>query len=141
MNFNYKNKTTGNLYTSKNKKNFTFLYSFQQKYLEEHAGNVLIFEIWEKGKEELDKFSFLLRIMENGTDLKVVDLFPDNNNYYLGKGISRALILHCKKLFGKCIISEQGKNNWEEARMKVWEQMKSNEEVVYCESKDYYFTT
>lgn len=90
---------TNILYTSKNKKNYNFLYSFQQEYLEDHEGNVLIFEIWEEGKEELDKFSFMLREMENGTDLKVVDLFSDSKKYYLGKGISRAMILHCKNLF------------------------------------------
>ncbi|UZT99079.1 hypothetical protein ODZ84_05790 [Chryseobacterium fluminis] len=40
----------------------------------------------------------------------------------------------------KCIISERGDKNWEEARTKVWERMKSNGEVAYCESKDFYYT-
>lgn len=97
---------TSILYTSKNEKNYIFLYSFQQEYLEAYDGNVLIFEIWEEGKEQLDKFSFMLREMENGNDLKVVDLFPDSKKYYLGKGISRAMILHCKNLFVKRLISE-----------------------------------
>ncbi len=127
------------LYTSKNEKNYTFLYSFQQEYLEDHYGNVLIFEIWEERKEELDKFSFMLRVMENNTDLKVVDLFSDSKKYYLGKRISRAMILHCKNLFVKR-ISERGNKNCEEARTKVWERKKSHGEVVYCESKDFYFT-
>lgn len=140
MSPNYNNKGIGILNTSKNNKNFTFLYSFRQEYLEDHFGNVLIFEVWEKGKKDFDKFSFLLRIMENDIDLKVVDLFPDNNNYYLGKGISVALILHCKFLFKKRIISERGEENWPDARTKVWEQLKSNGEVAYCESEDYYFT-
>ncbi|MDQ8141067.1 hypothetical protein [Chryseobacterium sp. CFS15] len=131
---------TSILYTSKNEKNYIFLYSFQQEYLEAHDGNVLIFEIWEEGKEELDMFSFMLREMENGTDLKVVDLFPDSKKYYLGKGISRAMILHCKNLFVKRIISERRDKNWEEARTKVWERMKFNGEVAYCEFKDFYFT-
>ncbi|QQQ28928.1 hypothetical protein [Chryseobacterium indoltheticum] len=78
--------------------------------------------------------------MENGNDLKVIDLFPDSKKYYLGKGISRAMILHCKNLFVKRIISEGGNNKWEEARTKVWERMKSNREVAYCESNDFYFT-
>lgn len=133
-------KMTGILYTSKNEKNYTFLYSFQEEYLEAHNGNILIFEIWEEGKEELDKFSFMLREMENDTDLKVVDLFSDSKKYYLGKGISRAMILNCKNLFVKRIISERGNKNWVEARTKVWERMKSNGEVAYCESKDFYFT-
>ncbi|MCT3662781.1 hypothetical protein HZR00_09705 [Elizabethkingia anophelis] len=128
------------LYTSKNEKNYTFLYSFHQEYLEAHDGNVLIFKIWEEGKEELEGFSFMLREMENGTDLKVVDLFSDSKKYYSGKGISRAMILHCKNLFLKRIISERGKENWEEARIKVWERMKSDREVAYCETKDYYYT-
>lgn len=131
---------TGILYSLKDEKKYTFLYSFQKEYLEAHNGNILIFEIWEKGKEELDKFSFMLREMENGTDLKVVDLFSDSKKYYLGKAISRAMILHCKNLFVKRIISEGGNNNWEEARTKVWERMKSNGEVAYCESNDFYFT-
>jgi hypothetical protein len=131
---------TSILYTSKNEKNYTFLYSFQKEYLKDHDGNVLIFEIWEEGKEEHDKFSFILREMENGNDLKVVDLFPDSKKYYLGKGISRAVILHCKNLFMKRIISEEGNSNWDEARLKVWERMKSNGEVAYCESNDFYFT-
>ncbi len=96
---------TSILNTTKNEKNYTFLYIFNKQYLEDHEGNVLIFEIWEKGKEELDKFSFILREMENGVDLKVVDLYPDSIGYYLGKGISRAMILHSKKLFDKRIIS------------------------------------
>lgn len=50
------------------------------------------------------------------------------------------MILHCKNLFVKRIISEGGNKNWEEARTKVWERMKSNEEVAYCESNDFYFT-
>lgn len=122
------------------KKTIFSLYSFQQEYLENYDGNILIFEIWEEEKEELDKFSFMLRKMENGTDLKVVDLFSDSRKYYLGKGISRAMILHCKNLFMKRIISERGNKNWEEARTKVWERMKSNGEFAYCESKDFYFT-
>ncbi|WP_426477260.1 hypothetical protein ACP3T3_18740 [Chryseobacterium sp. CBSDS_008] len=129
----------GILNTSKNEKSYTFLYNYQQEYLEDHNGNILIFEIWEKEKEELPKFSFSLRIMENGTDLKVVDLFADNK-YYLGKGISIAMILLCKFLFRKRIISERGKDNWPDARTKVWERMKSNGEVAYCKTKDYYFT-
>lgn len=71
---------TSILYTSKDEKNYTFLYSFQKEYLEDHDGNVLI---WEEGKEELDKFSFILREMENGNDLKVVDLFPDSKKKIL----------------------------------------------------------
>lgn len=98
----------GILYSSKNEKNYTFLYSFEKEYLEAHNGNVLIFDIWEQGKEELKKFSFMLKEMENGTDLKVVDLFSDSKKYYSGKGISRAMILHCKNLFEKRIISERG---------------------------------
>lgn len=131
---------TSILYTSKDEKNYTFLYSFQQEYLEAHDGNVLIFEIWKAGKEEVDKFSFMLREMENGNDLKVVDLFPDSGGNYVGKGISRAMILHCKKLFEKRIISEEGDKNSKEARTKVWERMKSDGEVAYCESKDIYYT-
>lgn len=68
----------------------------------------------------------------------MVDLFA-GNKYYLGKGISIAMILHCKFIFGKRIISEREKNNWGEARTKVWERMKSSGEVAYCETKDYYF--
>lgn len=128
------------LYTSKNEINYSFLYSFQQVYSEDHDGNILIFKIWEEGKEEHDKFSFILREMENGIDLKVVDLYPDSNDYYTGKGISRAMILHCKYLFGKRIISERGDDNWPDARNKVWERMKSDGEVAYCESNDFYFT-
>ncbi len=130
----------GILYSSKKEKNYTFLYSFEKEYLEAHNGTVLIFDIWEQGKEDLQKFSFMLREMENGTDLKVVDLFSDSKKYYSGKGISRAMILHCKNLFEKRIISERGHKNWEEARTKVWGRMKSNGEVAYCESKDFYYT-
>lgn len=129
----------GTINTLKNEISYTFLYNYHQEYSEERNGNVLIFEIWEKGKQELPKFSFSLLIMTNGTDLKVVDLFADNK-YYLGKGISIAMISHCKFLFRKRIISERGKDNWPDARSKVWERMKSSGEVSYCESKDFYFT-
>lgn len=131
---------TSILNTIKDKTNYTFLYSVQKEYEEEHEGNILIFEIWEEGKEDGDKFSFILREMENGNDLKVVDLFPDRDGNYAGKGISRAMILHCKKLFEKRIISEEGNKNSKEARTKVWERMKSNGEVAYCESEDIYYT-
>ncbi|KYH06641.1 hypothetical protein A1704_23460 [Chryseobacterium cucumeris] len=93
------------LYTSKDEINYTFLYSFQQEYSDDHNGNILIFEILEKGK-----------------------------------GISRAIILYYRFLFGRRVISERGGDNWPDARNKVWERMKSDGEVAYCETKDFYFT-
>lgn len=117
-------------------------------YLNHHPhlkSDVYFFDIWRDGDdlENLHKFSFLLRVMENGRDLKVVDLFAGD---YKGKGISIPIILKSKQLFNKRIISSSnriksysGEANWGEAIEKVWKPLVSQGLAKYDTEKDYYF--
>ncbi len=134
---------------SKNKNNeeFAFLFEYYLDYIHDYGANAFIFLIWEKGRETEDKFSYRLRVMENGNDLKVVDLFGDCNNYYLGKGISIAIILKSKEIFNKRIISSSNKvqsyrdeANYKPAIEKVWKKMVSKGLAGYDSENDFYFT-
>lgn len=132
-------KGSGTLKTRKLSQEFTFTYQYTLKYIRAYGGNTYEFQIWEPGHEAQDRFSFQLRIMENGNDLKVVDLFGDNSNYYLGKGISIAIILEAMHIFNKRIISEHD-GGWPAAREKVWERMRLQGLADYDITNKYYFT-
>ncbi len=132
---------------NKNNKEFVFLLEYYLDYIYDYGANSFIFLIWEKGREAEDKFSYRLRVMENGNDLKVVDLFGDCNNYYLGKGISIAIILKSKEIFNKRIISSsnkrqsyRGEANYKPAIEKVWKKMVSKGLAGYDSENDFYFT-
>ncbi|OCA77555.1 hypothetical protein BBI01_03655 [Chryseobacterium artocarpi] len=106
---------------------------------------IYAFEIYEESKENEDSFSLILRVMENQTDLKVVDLHPDRNKYYLGKGISISLILKCREVFGKRIISSNNLKKSEycewnspEAIEKVWNPLVLLGLAIYLENDDQY---
>lgn len=135
-------KTTGILLTRKGE----FIFEYHLNYHPYLKADVYFFNIWREGDEleDIYKFSFLLRVMENGKDLKVVDLFAGNYN---GEGISIAIILKSKELFQKRIISSSnkqpsssGEENWDEAIQKVWEPMVRQGTVAYDANKDYYYT-
>lgn len=138
----------GDFVSSKNGLNFALKYSYKLEYLEKKKGLVYIFDIWEYGRENESKFSYMLRIMEDGISLKVVDLYPDFERYYLGKGISIAIILESSKIFNKRIISSSnnfktksslGEFNSEKAIEKVWHRMMNMNLVEYDKINDVYF--
>lgn len=140
-------KSMGILTTTKNGKEFTFLFECHLEYVKNYGAEAFIFLIWEEGRFNESKFSFRLRIMENGNDLKVVDMYGDCFNYYLGKGISIAMILRSKEMFKKRIISSSNivKSYFYEAISKtaiekVWLRMVKSGLAGYDSINDYYFT-
>ena len=136
----------GKLISTKNNLEFEFTFEYLIKYQKEFNAKVYFFEIWDE-KENIDKiyrYSYMLRIMENGNDLKVIDLFA---NRYIGKGIGSAIILKSKELFEKRIISSSNtkksyptESNWKAAIEKVWKPMMAKGLVDYNFLEDYYYT-
>jgi hypothetical protein len=134
----------GTLVSVKNNGEHNFRFEYFLHYDEYLKANVYVFDIWEEGRESKPKFSFLLRVMENGTDLKVIDLFA--GEYYKGKGISVAIILNAKELFNKRITSSSKKvkshyseDRWKDAE-KVWQGLVEKGFAKYDEHNDYYYT-
>ena len=133
------------LLTFKNGINYSFIFSYSLCF---HTGlNFFVydFEILEIGRELETRFTCLFKIMDNGKDLKSIDLFPPE--YYKGKGISIAVILKAKDLFNKRIISSSndkethsGEMRWEDATEKVWKRMVANGLAKYDHENDYYYT-
>ncbi|MEM9548095.1 MAG: hypothetical protein AAGA77_19095, partial [Bacteroidota bacterium] len=128
---------------------YKFTYSFYIDYMLHYDGETIIFNITTLGNEDKRGFSFKLKVMENGIDLKVVDMYSDLEKKYLGKGISIAMILHVKSIFNKRIISSTniqtykchiGESNSQDAIDKVWERMRKNEDAGYNEIEGYYYT-
>lgn len=140
----------GRFNSTKNGINYLFYYTYEKRYIIEYHGICYEFNITESKNDISSGFSYVLRVMENGLDLKVVDLYPetDTNSKYLGKGISIGIILHSKELFNKRIISSSNKKlqtdydefNSEEAIDKVWKRLEDRELVGYNEKEGYYFT-
>ena len=139
----------GVLQTTKKEVNYKFNYHYYTEFHKTYKAQSYIFDIWEDGKSNDNCFSFQLRVMENGTDLKVVDLFPDTKNYYLGKGISIAMILKAKSIFNKRIISSSnidaktsfsGEMRWSDATNKVWKKLEKKNLAKYDKGDDYYYT-
>ena len=135
----------GQITSEKNGIKYNFVYEYYRSFFENSP--VYVFKIFEKGREGEDYFSYQLREMENGSDLKVIDLYPDISRYYLGKGISIAIILESKNIFKKRIISSSNSPNarsseWnsEEAIEKVWSKLVTMRLAEYNEELDYYFT-
>jgi hypothetical protein len=135
----------GHLLTIKNGTKHDFLYEYRRIYHEYLNAEVYTFKIWIEGDgvEDIYRFSYMLRIMENGVDLKVVDLYA---NHYAGMGISKAIILKSKVLFNKRIISSSdkvrsydGESNREDAREKVWKSLVRDGLAEYDAKEDYYF--
>jgi hypothetical protein len=136
----------GELLSIKNGIKYFLIYDYFYAYREYLNATGYIFRIWENSNHTKDYFSFQLREMENGEDLKVVDLYPDSSKYYLGKGISIAIILKAKQIFNKRIISSSNKHkshsgefNTAEAIKNVWEPMVENGLAKYYETGDYYY--
>jgi hypothetical protein len=133
------------LIVTKNDLSTEFVFEFFQSYHKELKAYIYSFDIWKEGDEieTSHRFNFMLRIMENDKDLKVVDLFA---NRYKGCGISKAIILKSKDLFNKRIISCSnkfptyiGEQNWEEAILKVWRPMVNKGLANYNTEGDYYY--
>jgi hypothetical protein len=138
---------TGILISAKKGINYTYLYEYYKMYVKAYYGEAYIFNIWERGKEHDGKFSFRLKIMDNGQDLKVVDLYPDADKYYLGKGISISIIKEVKSIFNKRIISSSNKyptfrseSRRDDASKKVWERLVLLKEAFYDKENDYFHT-
>jgi len=136
----------GQFTSTKNGKTYNFSYEYDYSFISAFNAPSYRFKIFEKGREDLDYFSFQLREMENGKDLKVVDLYPDRNQYYLGKGISISIILESSKIFQKRIISSSNKHkshsgeyNSQAAIEKVWKKLVASGKAAYNKEKDYYF--
>lgn len=137
----------GKLRSIKNGIEYSFLYEYIKIFDDVYDGEAYIFEVWEKGKELDEKFSFRLKIMDNGHDLKVVDLFSSTKKYYLGKGISVSMIKEVKFIFNKRIISSSNNHptfsheqRWPDAENKVWQRLVDSNEAAYDEEKDYFYT-
>jgi len=133
-------KVRGNLKTLKSG---DYVYEYFPYYFSDIKVNTYSFDIWDKNDEAPHKYSFILEIMENGADLKVMDMFASD---YTGRGISIPIILKAKELFGKRIISSSnthrsrpGEANWDMAIEKVWEPMVSQGLAIYNELDDRYY--
>lgn len=138
----------GILQTTKKEIDYVFNYHYYTEFNITYKAKSYIFDIWEAGKSNENSFSFQLRVMENGTDLKIVDLFPDTEKYYLGKGISIAMILKAKSIFNKRIISSSNVKHsfsnemrWSDATNKVWKKLEIENLAKYDKENDYYYTT
>ena len=130
------------------KNNVTYQFTSRCTYMfnETYNGFTYVFEVYEESKESDDSFSLILLKMENETDLKVVDLYPDSSKYYLGKGISISLLLKCREIFGKRIISSSNLKksdnycewNTPEAIDKVWNPLVKSGKAIYDQDEDLY---
>jgi hypothetical protein len=129
----------------KNNINYEFTAKCTYELSEEYEGFIYTFEVYEECKEDDDTFSLILLVMKNGNDLKVVDLNPDSCKYYLGKGISISLILKCREIFGKRIVSSSNLKKsayceWNSslAIEKVWKPLVKLGFAIYVKEEDQY---
>jgi hypothetical protein len=138
------NKTYGKFSTDKcSSREFTFV--FHREFNSRCNADCIYFSIYQEGVCEVIErpFSYILKVMDNGIDLKVIDLCA---NKYAGCGISRYIILRSKELFGKRIISSSnrfpsflGESNWEDAINKVWIPLVKEGNAIYDHEFDYYY--
>lgn len=119
-----------------------FRYRYKPIFSKEHGTIIYYFDIWQQGDnpDDYKNFSFLLKELPNGTDLKVIDLFA---NKYEGCGISIPIILKAKEIFAKRIISSSNNHkmhyseaNWQDAIDKVWLPMVSQGLAKYDDAND-----
>ncbi|MDB5088584.1 MAG: hypothetical protein JWR09_2578 [Mucilaginibacter sp.] len=120
-----------------------FTYEYFLSHFESTKVDAICFEIYDENEPAAKKYSFILEVMDNGTDLKVMDMFASD---YKGRGISIPMILKSKELFGKRIISSSNKHksrpgemNWEEGIKKVWEPMVAQGLAAYNPIDDRYY--
>jgi hypothetical protein len=111
------NRIGGKISTNVKSEDREFLYEYFTYYNTDYKSETYGFDIWEEGREGEFKFSFILLILNNSSDLKVIDMNA-TDKYYRAKGIARAIILESKKIFGKRIISSSNssKVHWREMR-------------------------
>lgn len=109
-----------------------------------YKAQVYNFDVWEEGHELEPKFSFILMPMENGRDMKSIDLLA--GPYYNRKGISDAIILKAKELFNKRIISSSNKVKFHYSEIRkpdadrVWQRLVKKSLAEYDVENDYYYT-
>ena len=142
--------SNGNFKSFKNGMEYNFIYTYYTDYILAFKGESLVFNITTHDSANMNGFSFQLKIMPNGKDLKVVDMYHDEKNKStFGKGVSVAIIQHVTKKIKKRIISStninaykchSGESNSQEAIDKVWEKMREIGDVGYNEIEGYYYT-
>lgn len=139
------NRIRGKISTSVKGKVHKFLYEYFQYYNIDYKNETYCFDIWEEGREEEFKFSFMLLILNKPADLKVIDMFA-MNEYYRGKGIARAIIIEAKKILGKRIISSSNYHKLHNRELRkpdatrVWEKMVEDGLAGYNIDGDYFYT-
>lgn len=137
------NNVIGYFLSVNNKKRFEYTYFLDTKLKNRE---IYSFDIYEKGRENDSKFSFMLEKVDDNM-LKVIDLFPDTEKYYLGNKISISIILEAKKIFNKTIRSSSnrypkyiGEMRFEPAEIYVWKPLVEMGLAKYNEEKDFYYT-
>lgn len=122
-----------------------FAYEYHRDYHSNLKADVYFFKIWKTGDDlnTIRPYSFCLRVMENGKDLKVVDMFACD---YKGKGISIPILFEAKRIFGKKIISSSnqlptysGESNWQNAIDKIWKPLLQQGFANYDAKYDHYY--
>jgi hypothetical protein len=133
----------GELISYKNGKVFNLVFECKLMYSLTAKADVYFFDIWDESEQNKRKFSFQLRVMENQKDLKVIDLFAFD---YVGRGISIEIILKCKELFKKRIISSSNNKKsfpeeaiWPDAIDKVWNRMVKLGLAKFDHANDYFY--
>lgn len=121
-----------------------FIYEYFRFYNKTHHFDTYAFMIWDDGTPEKEKADMSLLIMEDDVHLRVIDLMM---NDYKGKGIAIAIILECRNIFGKRIVSSSnnssvksfiGEANWPEAIARVWQPLTEQGLAVYDQFNDQY---
>lgn len=125
--------------SNKNDNSYDLVAEYSVSYSDDNDGWLYIFKIYEESRIDCDSFDFMLKIMDNGTDLKVVAVYPDQKNYYLGRGISISIILKVKEIFERRIISSSnlkptyiGESISDLAIEKVWSRLVDMGKAKYC---------
>jgi hypothetical protein len=121
-----------------------FTYEYFQFYNKTHHFDTYAFMIWYDRTPEKEKADMSLLIMKDGVHLKVIDLMM---NDYKGKGIAIAIVLECRNIFRKRIISSSNNSrtkcftseaNWPEAIARVWQPLTEQGLAVYDQLNDQY---
>ncbi|MFC4165070.1 hypothetical protein ACFOWU_15485 [Epilithonimonas zeae] len=134
-----------NFISEKNGVFYNLIAEYNYDFNEDYESNVYVFKIYEIERGNEDYFSLILKEMDN-SDLKVVDLYPDSKNYYLGKGISINILLKLKELLKKRIISSSNIHKTElcefnspEAIEKIWDRLVSGGFAKYSLTDGFYY--
>jgi len=98
------------------RKSGDYTFEYFRYYFSDIKINSYCFEIWNEKDRASKKYSFILEILGNETDLKVMDMYACD---YRGRSISIPIILKAKQLFSRRIVSSSnshssrsGEANW-----------------------------